>query len=300
MGNTADGCGASGSKGRDAAEHALGQSASKIVAPTEISETELVLESPLGRACADEHIVLWFVSPELMATAVWGALVEADFNLLIRFTSKMMDFDWKRASFIDARRVSNLGSNSFDSYHDFFVGRQAELSRIYSRRAVTYSNSLVKSVMKGTENLGGGIETECFEDNAEALAWLGFEEQAPVIEAGLEELVSLAMGRSSVVRALRETLAESPQVDLGEVCAKLGVSARSLQRELRRLGTNFRTEQRTARLKKSQELLTETDLKLYAIAVEVGFRKVSNFIDAFRRQHGMTPNEWRQRGTAKR
>ncbi len=28
---------------------------------------------------------------------------------------------------------------------------------------------------KGTENLGGGIETEYFEENSEGLAWLGFE-----------------------------------------------------------------------------------------------------------------------------
>ena len=55
----------------------------------------------------------------------------------------------------------------------------------------------------------------------------------------------------------------------------------------------LRHELRKARVSRAMGLLEGTDMKLMAVALEVGFAKLANFTDAFRRQTGSTPAQWR-------
>ena len=55
----------------------------------------------------------------------------------------------------------------------------------------------------------------------------------------------------------------------------LGMSARTLQRELARLDTSFTCELRSSRVTAAEALLVHSDLKIDAIALKIGFGNAS-------------------------
>lgn len=74
---------------------------------------------------------------------------------------------------------------------------------------------------------------------------------------------------------------------------RMGLSVRSLQRELEALGLNHRQMVNAARMKLACQLLADPSEKVKNIAIKAGFTDSSNFSRAFRRQLGVTPKVWR-------
>lgn len=73
----------------------------------------------------------------------------------------------------------------------------------------------------------------------------------------------------------------------------LGVAPRTLQRALHGAGTSFRAIVEEGRISEARRLLDQTDLKVEAIAHEVGYGSLSGFVRSFRRVHGCSPHECR-------
>ena len=63
----------------------------------------------------------------------------------------------------------------------------------------------------------------------------------------------------------------------------------------KKYGTAFRDYLNNLRMAKAEELLLETNLRIYAIAEKVGFGKAEYFINKFVQMHNMTPNQYRIR-----
>jgi AraC-like DNA-binding protein len=80
---------------------------------------------------------------------------------------------------------------------------------------------------------------------------------------------------------------------LHRVAAELGVSARTLQRQLQRAGTNFAEVLRDTRRDQAIFYLRRSELSLSEIAYLVGFDSPSSFFRAFGRWTGMTPRAYR-------
>lgn len=59
-------------------------------------------------------------------------------------------------------------------------------------------------------------------------------------------------------------------------------------------GCTFREELKRLRMEKAKQLLEETNLKITAVASQVGLRDTARFILEFRRETGETPNAYRQ------
>ena len=74
-----------------------------------------------------------------------------------------------------------------------------------------------------------------------------------------------------------------------------GVSVRSLQRRLAAMGVSFAQISNECRLEIAKELLADTDQSLSEIAMHIGYSESQNFIRAFKRGTGQTPEEFRQR-----
>jgi transcriptional regulator GlxA family with amidase domain len=85
----------------------------------------------------------------------------------------------------------------------------------------------------------------------------------------------------------------SPTIDV--VATALGMSTRTLQRELRRLDTSFSDELRRVRIAAAEALLVLTDLKIDAIATQVGFGTASRMSASLRRERNLTASELRAR-----
>ena len=60
------------------------------------------------------------------------------------------------------------------------------------------------------------------------------------------------------------------------------------------LGKSLHDAINAERMRKAERMLADTDLKLSAIASDLGFCHASYFIRSFRAAKGMTPTEWRK------
>jgi len=65
-------------------------------------------------------------------------------------------------------------------------------------------------------------------------------------------------------------------------------------------GVSFQTYLQKLRLEKAAELLVATRLPIARIAKRVGYRDISRFGQHFKRHHGQTPSEWRNKPSQNR
>ena len=92
------------------------------------------------------------------------------------------------------------------------------------------------------------------------------------------------------IRALM--MKEKPSVEL--VAAALGLSPRTLQRQLEGLGSSYRRLVADTRFQTACRWLSDTDMTVEDIAFELGYTDSSNFTRAFRSVAGAPPREYRE------
>jgi len=74
----------------------------------------------------------------------------------------------------------------------------------------------------------------------------------------------------------------------------LDTSVRTLQRELNREGTDFRTLTNAVRIERAKELLCHGGVSVTQISADLGYSAPAHFTRAFRSMAGMSPREFRQ------
>ena len=85
------------------------------------------------------------------------------------------------------------------------------------------------------------------------------------------------------------------QISVKKVAAEVGLSVRTLIRRFHELlGSTPEQEMLRARIKRAKMLLYETDMKISAIAENLGYSTSEHFIRAFRREMQITPAHYRQ------
>ena len=85
-------------------------------------------------------------------------------------------------------------------------------------------------------------------------------------------------------------------VSLDNAARSMDSSVRTLQRELNRAGTDFRSLVSAARVQRATELLRHTNGSVTRVAAELGYSSPANFARAFRKATGRGPREFRSRG----
>ena len=121
-------------------------------------------------------------------------------------------------------------------------------------------------------------------------------------ELGHESRRSLPTSDDPVVAAaLDHTQRHLSEVTIGDVCAAIGVSERTLRRRFTEsLGMSWRSYLVRARILRSMALLTEPGRSVLDVSLAVGFENVSAFARAFSRQAGETPSTYRRRSSGSR
>ncbi len=84
---------------------------------------------------------------------------------------------------------------------------------------------------------------------------------------------------------------EHPSVE--KVATEMHMSSRTLQRRLEKLGTNYQRLLEEVRRETARSLLSDTDLDVGEIALELGFDEVNSFSRAFYGWEHITPTRWR-------
>jgi AraC-like DNA-binding protein len=82
---------------------------------------------------------------------------------------------------------------------------------------------------------------------------------------------------------------------INQVAEFAGLSVRSLQRQLKDSGLNFRTMLASARYQGATRLLDNPDARVEDIAYQLGYAHPTHFSRAFRRFSGVSPLEYRNR-----
>lgn len=115
---------------------------------------------------------------------------------------------------------------------------------------------------------------------------LTLEDVARDIPAAPQDVLSVI---SEQIR--RQILSGSVSIDL--VARAMDTSIRSLQRELSREGTDFRSMTNALRVARARELLRGTEASITNIAADIGYSSLSNFTRAFRKSSGISPRQFR-------
>jgi AraC-like DNA-binding protein len=176
--------------------------------------------------------------------------------------------------------------------------REKAFSTSVLKQALVRPEGVVGAVVGGFYTLlSGAYPSKAFSDPAAALAWLGHPEPlaAPLL-AKLNDVVAEATGQSPLLRELHQAMrVKLPDVNLSDVARELGMSERTLQRRLKEAGTSFQAELNAVQVRMAQGLLLETDMKLTAVAVEVGCASLQHFSSLFRKLVGEPPSTWKER-----
>lgn len=117
------------------------------------------------------------------------------------------------------------------------------------------------------------------------------------VEYVREHLGSAEDNRVRRVALLAHQLLPTGRCSLATVSEVLGVHQRTLQRELRAAGTDFRSILDGARKGLAIDYLNDTRAGLGQIAAMLGYRDQAAFSNAFRRWFGVSPGRWRMRLT---
>ena len=102
--------------------------------------------------------------------------------------------------------------------------------------------------------------------------------------------------RHVVVEQIR-TQVLSGAVTISGAARALDTSVRSLQRELNREGTDFRSLTSAVRIQRAMELLRGGDVPITSIAFELGFSAPGHFTRAFGKATGLSPRAYREAQT---
>jgi AraC-like DNA-binding protein len=114
--------------------------------------------------------------------------------------------------------------------------------------------------------------------------------------ASLERASGTARLPEALTQAVRLGLQEG-DVGLARVARRLGVSPRTLQRQLMDHGLEFRRVVDEVRWRAAEPLVTSTDLALERIAEQLGYSDAKAFRRAFRRWTGASPSDVRRRAS---
>ena len=81
---------------------------------------------------------------------------------------------------------------------------------------------------------------------------------------------------------------------IDEVARSMDSSVRTLQRELHRAGTDFRSLTNLVRTQRATELLRHTSGSITRVSAELGYSSPAGFARAFRKATGVAPREFRK------
>lgn len=108
----------------------------------------------------------------------------------------------------------------------------------------------------------------------------------------LERLKLSRSLRHRVARHLAENVEASPTS--ASTAAALCISERTLRRELQAEGTSFRELLNAIRMDAACRHLETSPLAVEEIAWRLGYEESTNFVRAFRRHMGLTPQQYRR------
>lgn len=234
----------------------------------------------------------WWPTPHLWVVSLFGdPPIDAARRLTDRFTDNA-DAGVRHSTLFDVRALVGVSPEPFNHLTAFVTEHRAHLESATERVAIVLSSTVADALSHGIVAMTGiGFPVQTFDALTPAFAWLEADDPA-ALAAELDRRIE--RGRS-VLPKLHEFLRDNPSASLDDAASALAVSTRQLQRLLKKLDVSYRDERARVRVELAKRMLLTGDLKVEAVAAEVGYAKLQNFVEAFRKVTGETPGAWRDK-----
>lgn len=278
---------------------ASGRQPGKLFGVLARSTIEELAKNPVGRYTRGDSWLHFCAAPTLWGIVFWGRTEDADaWKLGESLILELAPPAKPHAALIDASRLGGANPETFHLAERYVTRHAEELKEWVTRCALVRPSGMKGAIVAGAfDVLPRPYPVQTFKDVGSAYKWLGESgrEGWPATPSFLEEAFVETTGTPVMLGELRAWLdAHLQAVELSDAAKALKVSERTLQRKLSDAKVTFTEELAEARLRAAKRLLGDTDLKLTAIAVEVGFSSLQHFSALFRRRLAMSPSEFRQ------
>jgi AraC-like DNA-binding protein len=260
-----------------------------------VASAEEMHRQPVGHWLATGNGLLWCHSPELVGMAVWGRPTAADARAMLRVLDGYRCLAPRFDILQDASAVDSIDPDALAELLAW-VNANRDVLRDHVR-------SRVGVIPPGLSGLALAGIAPALELATSPVAYVdsaldGFRRLLPdggdALHAEVQRVIEQVSALSPLVLGLRRALVESRgDLDLAEAARRLGISARSLQRQLADTGLSFRSEQADARFRAAEELLRGDD-KLAAVAARLGLSE-DGLTQLVRARTGLTPGDLRRR-----
>ncbi len=255
---------------------------------------EELLRDPTGLWMPADNGLFWCHSRSLCGMAIWGRPRASDVRALTRMMDGYRNMEPRFDVLQDASAVDGIDPEALELLLEW-LRRNPQILRDHVRRRVGV-------IPPGVQGLAlAGIAPALAIDGKVSIltdAREGFRlllpEGGDELHDEVQRLIEQVSGVNRLVLALRRVLADSRgAIDLTTAAERLGVSVRSLQRQLAGAGLSFRAEQADARFRAADELLRGDD-KLAAVAASLGLSE-DGLTELIRARTGLTAGELRRR-----
>lgn len=197
------------------------------------------------------------------------------------------------ASLVDARRLDSSDPRAFLVLAKYLRANFEAFRTQVTRLALVRPPGILGATVAGFYQVAGApYPVRVFDDLPAACSWL----RASELAASLDAAVSVASNTSPLLLQLRRWLdAHLDDASLASAAKATSRAPRSLQRDLRALGTSLQAELDGARVRFACDLLADTRVSLTEIAYDVGCASPQHFSALFRRVVGMPPSTYREK-----
>lgn len=257
---------------------------------------EAFVANPLESFLCTETCLIWSATPELVGALAWGApdIVQTR-AIVAAFEGVWAPTLAERVNVVlDGRGITGVDSAALEYLVSWSRQRLGDLRARVREQIGVVDDGLTGFTLSGILPMVG--RTHAFRvvnDPFVAFDLVGGEGGRAVC-AEVLALAAQAQGSSAILYRLRAMLLrDCAGMSLRRVAGALGVSPRTLQRDLSASGSSFALELREARFQHASRLLVAGDDKLSAVAHQVGLGETA-LRSLFRARAGCTPEEFRR------
>jgi len=242
------------------------------------------------------HAAMFCVNGSVRGMSFWGKPDESDLVVLDTIQSAPQPRTRPQAWLVDLSRLEVLDLRLFDELLQRVMAFLSASRGEITRQAVVGPDGMAGVVIAELFVKAAGAIPVCrFADAREALRWMGVADHG--LLAQLDQLRTGRDDASWLATRFRPCLDRARVGAMKDVARQMGISPRTLQRRLLKLGTSFQNEVVQARVRRAMALMTTTNGPLKSIAFEAGYASPQHFSAAFRQHVGMSPGRWRELST---
>jgi AraC-like DNA-binding protein len=254
---------------------------------------------PIGRCVIGASFVTWCAAPDLIGTIQWGALDAACVAAMLD-AARFLEHDALAPRYrmlLDCQLVDRVEPQAILGFMEIARRWLPSGAARIERQVIVIPNGWPGILVAGIlPPLTPTYDLHFTEDVQRACELTGVAARARGAHDAAAARAAQSRGGAILIARLRRAIAQElsgPTID--RCAAVLGLSSRTLQRELADASTSFSDELRRVRVEMAEQLLHYTDLKIDAIAARVGAGSASRLSVLIRRERNATPNELRRR-----